>query len=308
LITIMSVNAYNLYRKDTAEERRRHRQIEDMMASVDADLYAVQEIISEGADTAAKLPGAVAGLNRLARAVDRQCVIAGRPAVAVGGMVHHTGLLWRDGIRPLPKSLRTLNRDDDGMWHCAVSAIFDLGGHALRVGSVQLSPFDLSWSAMDVSQLLRVFNSGDTPGLLGGDFNCLGSDPELDPNPYLGLQWHPDYVYQLDDSGDVDRRPALRLESSLLGRMRDCVQLAGAKSIPTTGYHPDDNHPPRRIDRWYATHQVPAEAITAVTVLDADRVGTITDHRPVLVTVDETKLRSVRSPSHPPSTTTGPQR
>jgi endonuclease/exonuclease/phosphatase family metal-dependent hydrolase len=289
--TFLSINAFNLYRTDTDAAQARYAQIEDLIRSVDADVIAVQEIIAEGETTAAKRPTAVAGLRRLATAVDRRCDVDGQPAVAVGGIIHHTGLLWRDGITPVPGSLHTLTREGAGMWHCAVSVILDLGGPHLRVGSVQLSPFDLTWSTMDTSQLLRVFNADSVPGLLGGDYNCVGADPGYDPDPYTGQPWHPDHVYQLTDTGDVDRRPAHRLESPRLGRMRDCARLAGAPWTATTGHHPGDHHPPRRIDRWYATHHLPEQAVITVEVLDAARIGQATDHLPLLTTTDPAVLR-----------------
>jgi len=290
LTILLSINAFNLYGHDTAAELGRYAQIEELIRSIDADVVAVQEIIADGADTAAKHPIAVAGLRRLATAVDRRCDVDGQPAVAVGGIIHHTGLLWRDGIEPVPGSLHTLTREGAGMWHCAVSVILDLGGARLRVGSVQLSPFDMGWAARDISQLLRVFNTGRVPGLLGGDFNCIAADAAYDPDPYAGQPWHPDHVYQLTDTGEVDRRPAHRLEAERLGRMRDCARLTGAPWTATTGHHPGDNHPPRRIDRWYATHDVSDAAIIELTVADAVTVGNTTDHLPVMVHADESTL------------------
>ncbi|MBO3736686.1 endonuclease/exonuclease/phosphatase family protein [Actinoplanes flavus] len=288
MITVASINTYNLYAADADEPR--YRQLEALIRDLDADIVAVQEITAAGADQEQKRPGAVRGLRRLATAVDHICDIDGEPAVAVGGLIRHTGLLWRDGITPVPGSLHTLTREGGGMWHSAVSVVFDFAGRPLRVGSVQLSPFDLTWSTMDCAQLLRVFNSGATPGLLGGDFNCIGSDRAYDPDPYQGLSWHPDHAYQLTATGEVDRRPAHRLEASHLGRMSDCARLTGADWAATTGHHPADNHPARRIDRWYATHHFPTEAVTGYTVVDPDAVGDTTDHLPVVVTFDASAL------------------
>ncbi|MFI2270633.1 hypothetical protein [Micromonospora aurantiaca (nom. illeg.)] len=290
MTTLMTINALDLYRRDTPADLARYAAVEDLIRQEDPDVIAVQEIIADGPDSTAKRPGAVRGLRRLADAVQRRCDVDGQPAVAVGGIMHHTGLLWRDGIHPVPDSLHTLTRDDAGMWHCAVSVVLDLGGARLRVGSVQLSPFDLTWATMDVAQVLRVFNTGDVPGLVGGDWNCLGGDPDYDPDPYQDAPWHPDHVYQLTDTGEVDRRPARRLEARHLGRMRDCARLAGVDWAATTGHHPADHHPPRRVDRWYATHHLPDNTVTGLRTISADRVATITDHLPVIVDIDHRTL------------------
>ncbi|MEV6927057.1 endonuclease/exonuclease/phosphatase family protein [Dactylosporangium sp. NPDC051485] len=288
---LLTVNALDLYRfPGDAVLEERYERVAALIRSFDADIIAVQEIIADGVDAAAKRPGAVAGLRQLAEAVGRRCDADGVPALAVGGIMHHTGLLWRDGITVVPGSVHTLTREGAGTWHCAVSAVFDVGGPRMRVGSVQLSPFDQTRNVMDVNQLLRVFNPGDVAGFLGGDFNGVGADPGYDPDPYQGVGWHPDFVYQLDQDGAVDRRATVRLESPRLGRMQDCARLAGVPWTATTGHHPADAHPSRRIDRWYGTHHVPAAAILGVAVADRAVVGDCTDHCPVLVEVDPARL------------------
>ncbi|WP_280422801.1 hypothetical protein [Nocardia carnea] len=179
MVTLMSVNALNLYGSDTAAEQQRFAGLEALIRARNPDVIAVQEIISTGEAEAAaaqrpipttqdKTPGAIAGLRRLAEAVGRDWSVAGEPAVAVGGIIHHTGLLWRDGIEAVPGTLHPLTRDGAGMWHCAIAAVFDFGGPKARIGSVQLSPFDQTWARMDTSQLLRVFNRDDTRYLFRG--------------------------------------------------------------------------------------------------------------------------------------------
>ncbi|MGN2642402.1 hypothetical protein ACTD5D_40770 [Nocardia takedensis] len=249
---------------------------------------AVQELIADGETRAQKAPAAVDGLRRLATAIDRRWEFDGEPAVAVGGIIHHTALLWRDTprIRPVPGTLRRLEREMAGMWHCAIAAVFEIDGNPLRVGSVQLSPFDQTWATQDASRLLRVFNSDEIPGLLGGDFNGIGA---TEPDPYTGIAWHPDHAYQLHVSGQADRRAAYRLEK--VGRMRDCALLAATPLEPTTGFHPQDHHPARRIDRWYATYHLPDAAITGFRTAPVDELELapdqwLTDHRPIEVSID----------------------
>jgi hypothetical protein len=122
------------------------------------------------------------------------------------------------------------------------------------------------------------------PGFLGGDFNGIGAQQVIrgdgyewyDRNPYIyggkfGVPWHPEHAYQLDD-GEVDRQAAVRLEHPRIGRMRDCALLSGTEWIPTTGFFSKDNHPDRRVDRWYATHHVSDTAVTGFRVVPVDEV------------------------------------
>ncbi|UKD50790.1 hypothetical protein L3Q65_00405 (plasmid) [Amycolatopsis sp. FU40] len=325
MIRLMSVNTLNLYGSKTPADQKRFRGLEALIRARNPDVVAVQEIISTGEAEAAaagrgfpilataqdKAPGAIAGLRRLAEATGRNWSVAGKPAVAVGGIIHHTGLLWREGIEPVPGMLHPLMREGAGMWHCAIAAVLDVGGPKVRVGSVQLSPFDQAWAARDVNQLLRVFNRDDIPGFLGGDFNGLGAQQIIvgdgyewyDRDPYVyggkfGVPEHPDHAYQFGDDGRVDRQAAARLEHPRIGRMQDCALLTGTEWIPTTGFHSKDNHPDRRVDRWYATHHVAGDAVTGfrvvpvdeiVVTIDGERVE-LTDHRPVEIDVDERAL------------------
>ncbi|WP_280335639.1 endonuclease/exonuclease/phosphatase family protein [Nocardia wallacei] len=295
LVTVVSANVLDLY-KDSAEEDR-YRQVEELLRAVGPDILAVQEIISDGATRAEKLPGAIAGLRRLAEATGLRADIDGDPLVAVGGIMHHPAILYRDcpQIRPRTGSVERLERDRADMWHAAVSAVFELDGHPVRVVSTQLSPFDQQRNISDANQLLRAVLKDGIPGLLGGDFNCVGSDPGYDPDPYHGPDatvWHPDHVHHVDEHGQVDRRPAIRLER--IGRLRDCAISLGVDHVDTTGHHPRDNQPPRRIDRWYATHHLPRAALHAFDVIGLDRLrfgdSWLSDHRPIRLTIDTAGL------------------
>ncbi|MFD0203367.1 hypothetical protein ACFVG9_21610 [Saccharothrix carnea] len=185
------------------------------------------------------------------------------------------------------------------MWHSLVTAVFDLGGPRLRVGSVQLSPFDpgLGWGWADAGQVMRAMNSTAILGLVGGDWNGLGATTvtlpdggvtDYDPDCYAGVEWYPDHAYQLDEHGLPDRSVARRLEGP--SRFRDCARIADAPWTPTSGRFPADRHSPRRIDRWYATHHFPDAAVTGFGVVGAEVVGLCTDHDPVVVEVDESVL------------------
>jgi len=82
--------------------------------------------------------------------------------------------------------------------------------------------------------------------------------------------------------------------------MRNCALLAAAGWAPTTGHHPGDHHPPRRIDRWYATWHLPDAAVRGHRTLDAAAVGTCTDHAPVVIEVDPAAIDE-HVPARPPA-------
>lgn len=307
----MSLNALDLYGSSVAREAERFAVLEALVRRRAPDVLAVQEIIASG-DLAARRSGAAAGLRRLAAATGMECEVDGEPAVATGGVEHHPGLLWRPGIVPVPGTLHRLEREVSGMFHGAVAAVFDVGGARMRIGSCQLSPFDQAWARMDTSQLLRLFHdvADVTPGFLGGDFNGFGasrieradgSAAWYDPDPYWGLgaqDWHPYFAFQRDDAGNVDRQAAHRLEGEHQGRMQDVAYQTFAPWVPTTGHHAVDPHPPRRVDRWYATHQVPPAALLAYRVVplselefEIDGETTwLSDHAPIEIDVDEQQL------------------
>src|SRR5690625_3855780 len=298
VITLATVNALNLYDDHRSTERvevDRWTAVEALIRSLDADVIAVQEIVARPAVTPDDPPVRVVaedGLRRLAAAVDRECVDrnTGTVALAVGGGGLHCGLLWREGISPAPGSVARYERDPHGMWHSMVTAVLDVDGRMCRVGSVQLSPFDpgVGWGWRDAGQVLRAMHRDHIPGLVGGDWNGIGASVTYDPDPYLGVPWHPDHAYQRGPDGHLDRSTARRLE--IAGGMRDVAPLLAEPWSPTTGHHPADPHPPRRIDRWYATHHLPDRAILGYRVADPYAADTITDHLPVLVTLDPAAL------------------
>jgi hypothetical protein len=309
LIKLVSVNAFNLYGSTDPDQQARFRHVEEMIRRLDADIIAVQEIIARPPADAAdpdKRTLAERHVRQLADAVDRRCDIDGDVVFALGGGIHHTALLWREGnqpgtvrIRPVAGKVNRFERDPAGLWHSLVTCVFEIGAarKRLRVGSVQLSPFDpgQGWGWRDAAQVMRAMNSDDVPGLNGGDWNGLGATTvdldgggvaDYDPDPYAGVDWHPDHAYQLDEHGHVDRSVALRLEGP--GRFRDCARITNSPWRATTG-HPADRHPPRRIDRWYATHHLPDAAVTGYGVAGPDAFA-CTDHLPVWITLDVDQL------------------
>ncbi|RSM80485.1 hypothetical protein DL991_10170 [Amycolatopsis sp. WAC 01375] len=307
MIRLASVNAFKLYGDPADEARFAH--VEEMIRRTDADIVAVQEIVAHPP----KNPGdpgkrdlAKLRVQRLAHAVGLRCDIDGEVMCALGGGNHHAALLWRAGARagkatitPVTGKIGRFERVPAGMWHSFVTAVFDLDGKKLRVGNGQLSHVDpgIGWGWADAGQVMRAMNGDEIAGLVAADWNGVGAtkvmlndggETDYDPDPYHGIAWHPDHAYQFDEYGRLDRSAALRLEGP--GRFRDCARIANVPWKPTTGRFPGDKHPPRRIDRWYATHHFPDDAVIGLDVLGAELVGHCTDHDPLVVEVDETKL------------------
>ncbi len=150
MIKLVSVNAFNLY--GNAANEARFEQVETMIRRADADIVAVQEVVAQPPQRVEDVDKRVLAerrVRKLADAVGLRCEAGGEVMFALGGGIHHTALLWRDGltpgnveIAPVPGMVARFEREPAGMWHSLVTAVFDLGGAKLRVGSVQLSPFD----------------------------------------------------------------------------------------------------------------------------------------------------------------------
>ncbi|SEP53751.1 endonuclease/exonuclease/phosphatase family protein [Amycolatopsis saalfeldensis] len=296
IITLVTANLLKYGGSPGSQELARFAEVERMLRTIDADVLAVQEIMAGAPPFAPGAPGeraaAEQSLHQIADAIDRRCAVADEPVLALGGDRHHTALLWRKDIDVVPGTVARYGRSPDGMWHSMVTAVFDLGGPVLRVGSAHLSHYDpgLSWGWHDAGQVMRAMNRRDRiPGLVGGDWNALGASEEYDPNPYTDdVPWHPDHAFHFDHEDKPDRHAAVRLE--LHGRFRDCARILGVDWAPTTGRHPTDNQPPRRLDRWYANRDFPDTAVSGFHVLAAETVGECTDHDPVVLQVDPAAL------------------
>lgn len=258
-------------------------------------ILAVQELISsstyEPMDDETKRVRAGAALRELADALDMTCVADRKPVVAVSRTRHHTGLLWHKGISVTPGGFNPYDSTTSGMSHGMATAVFDLGGPLLRAGSAHLSPTDpgLSGGWLDAGQVHKAFHREDgIAGLVGGDWQGIGSDVTFDPNPYIGVKWNPAIAYHYDNNGRVDRDAAYRLERNF--HFKDCAVFAGARWNQTTGHHETDRQPPRRIDRIYATYDFPKAAATDFRAVEPEAVGQASDHCPVLVEIDERLL------------------
>jgi hypothetical protein len=300
LIRFSSYNLLNLFADDSAAARRHYQAVAGVIRELGADVLAVQEILAPDPETAA------GRLRQLAGEVGLRCEVPGRDgedrraAIAFGGHGYHVGLMWRDGIEPVPGSLRCLGGGD--LWHGLAVVTLDLGGTLVRHGSFHATPFCRVLRADQNERLVAAITrpGGLPPALVGADWNTESADriPSAgtwrlyEPaDPYAGVEWFADMVYQCqwdyDEYGRrrhwADRRPGDVLWA---GGLHDAAALTGADWQPTTGHHPDDEYGRhgvrRRIDAVRVTKGLFA-ALRAHRVLDTPVTREASDHLPVTV-------------------------
>ncbi|WP_372663511.1 hypothetical protein [Amycolatopsis kentuckyensis] len=287
MITLGSANLWN-YDGNNDE-------LTALLARQNAHVLMVQELVSSprGVDLdepAERRRAAARVLRKLADDLNMNCLDTVE-AVGTSLTRHHTGLLWHNDLHAIPGSLMRYDSHIYRNSHGMVTIVLDVGGKKLRVASAHLSPTDPGMSAgyLDAGLIHRALHREDgIPGLVGGDWQGIGSDVKHDPHPYLGVEWNPAIAYHYDNNGRVDRDAAYRLEQNF--RFKDCQIFTGTRWAQTTGHHRTDRQPPRRIDRIYATHDFPDDALVALRTLSPAEVGQCSDHCPVLVDIDETEL------------------
>jgi endonuclease/exonuclease/phosphatase family metal-dependent hydrolase len=313
-----SYNTLNLFADDSAAARRHYEAVTGVIRALGADVLAVQEILAPDGQEAARR------LRQLASDTGMRCEVPGRSgsgsgdpghpghsgrsgeesraAVAVGGHGFHVGLMWRDGIEPVPGSLRCLGGRD--FWHGLAMVTLDLGGTLVRHGSFHATPFCRALRADQNERLVAAITrpEGQPPALIGGDWNTecadrIASGPPgmwrlYEPaDPFAGVEWFADLIYQCEWDYDehgrrrhwADRRPGDVLWA---GGLHDAAALVGADWQPTTGHHPDDVYARhgvrRRIDAVRVTGQL-APAMRGHEVLDNAMTRAASDHLPVTV-------------------------
>ncbi len=301
-VLFTSYNLLDLFGDDTTEGRRHYQAVAAVIGSLGTDVLAVQEILAPDGDTAARR------LRELAGDAGMHCEVpgpggTGDAAVAFGGHGYHVGLMWRDGIEPVPGSLRRYGGRD--FWHGLALVTLDVGGTLIRHGAFHATPFGRGLRADQNERLVAAVTrpAAEPPALIGADWNTEGADriPAAgtagtwrlyEPaDPYAGVGWFADLVYQCqwdyDEQGRrrhwADRRPGDVLWA---GGLHDAAALIGADWQATTGHHPDDVYAAhgvrRRIDAVRVTGPL-AAALRAHHVHDTAQTRAASDHLPVTV-------------------------
>jgi endonuclease/exonuclease/phosphatase family metal-dependent hydrolase len=303
-VRFTTYNLLDLFAADTAEARQHYETIVAVIRALDTDVLAVQEVLAPDPAAAAER------LRGLADDAGMRCEVPGSPgsagsaapdaAVAFGGHGYHVGLMWRDGIEPVPGSLRCYGGRD--FWHGLALVTLDVGGTRIRHGSFHATPFS---PGMRTDQNVRLVAAvtrpaGEPPVLVGADWNteCADRIPAgptwnlYEPaDPYAGAEWFADLVYQCqwdyDERGCrrhwADRRPGDVLWA---GGLHDVAAVTGAAWQPTTGHHPADVYGAhgvrRRIDAVRVTGPL-VPAVRAHQVHDTVQTQAASDHLPVTV-------------------------
>ena len=162
-VLFSSYNLLNLFAGDAAEDRGHYEAVTGVIRALGTDVLAVQEILAPDGDTAAQR------LRRLADDAGLHCEVPGPggardAALAFGGHGYHVGLMWRDGIEPVPGSLRCYGGRD--FWHGLAIVTLDVGGALIRHGAFHATPFGRGLRADQNERLVAAITrpAGEPPG------------------------------------------------------------------------------------------------------------------------------------------------
>ncbi|WP_018351935.1 endonuclease/exonuclease/phosphatase family protein [Longispora albida] len=300
--TFATYNLYNYLRQHPREhpdETARYDAVAAVIRDLDADIVAVQEVCHPaGLEILAKATG-MTGVYQPAWA-DEDDAEADRWAFTPGQHGFGLGLLWRtcDWIVPDPRSFRVYGPGE--MWHGLAALTLTIRGERISVASYHAPPFGQNRREDEAERLVAILTRAlGGAALLGGDMNTTpatrapGGAGWYDPDPYQGVEWYSDMIYQCDwtptpdgqRAGTANRRAA---DILLGGGLHDTAALAEAPWAPTTGHHPDDDYAQRglwrRIDLIHATDALTGR-VTGHRVRDNQAAREASDHLPVTVTI-----------------------
>lgn len=301
-VRFSTYNVLDLFAGDAAGATEHYRLVVESIRALRTDVLAVQEI------RAPDLGVARQRLRRLADDTGLKCLVPPRPgegepvpALGLGSRGYHVGLLWRDGIEPVPGSFHSRNKD---LWHSLAWVCLDVGGPTVRHAAYHAPPFGRKIRADQnevlVASLARP--DGRVPALVGADWNGESADRLLDEqtgawnlyepgDPYADVAWFEDMVHQCAWDYDALGRRSHRVDRTAgdvlwAGGLHDAAAALRAPWQATAGHHPDDPYAARgvrrRIDAVRVTPEV-LPALRAHQVIDTDLTRRTSDHLPVTV-------------------------
>jgi hypothetical protein len=298
-VLFTTYNVLDLGAGDPAGRDGHYRTVAESIRALHTDVLAVQEICAPG------LPAARGLLRQLADDTGLRCLVPGpggaTPALCPGSRGYHLGLLWRDGIEPVPGTFHSRNA---GYWHALGWITLDLGGPAVRHAVYHAPPFGrkirVAESELVVASL--VHPGGRTPALAGADWNGQGADRIHDEgtgrwelyepgDPFAAVGWSEPLVHQCEWDYDEQGRRRHRVDRAAgdvlwAGGLHDAAAVLRASWQPTTGHHPGDLYGAlgarRRIDAIRVTPEV-VPALRAHWVTDTGLTRRASDHLPVTV-------------------------
>ena len=301
-VLFTTYNVLDLFQDDSPAGHEHYRLIIESIRGLGTDVLAVQEIRAQDQESAR------ARLRKLADDVGMECVVpgraggAGRGAVAMGPHGYHAGLLWRDGIEPVPGSFRGYGEGD--FWHSLACVTLDAGGALVQYAAHHATPFGRRLRADQNERLVAALTNpaGGLPVMVGADWNTESADRVYDQgsgnwvlyeprDPFAELDWSDDFVYQCEwdyDSRGHRRHRADRRPGDVLwaGGLHDVAAALRAPWQATAGHHRDDPYGARgisrRIDGVRVTRQL-LGALRACGVEDTGLTRRASDHLPVTV-------------------------
>ena len=300
-VRFSTYNVLDLFAGDPAGETEHYRLVVEAIRALSTDVLAVQEI---------RAPDITVAQRRLLKLADDtglKCLVPGSgqgeqvPALGLGSRGYHVGLLWRDGIEPVPGSFRSRNND---FWHALTWVSFDLGGPVLRHAAYHAPPFGRKIRADQNEVLVASLARPGTrvPTLVGADWNGESADRVLDEqtgawhlyepaDPYAQVAWFEDMIHQCEWDYDALGRRCHRVDRTAgevlwAGGLHDAAAALRSPWQPTAGHHPDDPYGVRgvrrRIDAIRVTPEV-LPALRAHRVTDTELTRRASDHLPVTV-------------------------
>jgi endonuclease/exonuclease/phosphatase family metal-dependent hydrolase len=251
------IGTYNLwaYGKYKSEVDR-HRLVVSVVKTL-GDVLLVQELY--GGDDGQ----AGATLRQLADATGMRCEIApGAYAAVAGGRLEASlglGILWRDGIEPVPGTWRTVS--EGRLWHALACLTLDVGGQHVTVASYHAAPSaGARTHARDAHVVCQALSlAGEV--ILGGSFGSPLAPGDPQWLSYVG----PEGIFEQHG-------------------LRDAALVNGAALPPTFGHHPDSDGWPQRPDRLYATPGY-VSRLRDFAVVDSPRALRASDHLPLTATL-----------------------
>jgi endonuclease/exonuclease/phosphatase family metal-dependent hydrolase len=309
-VLFTTYNVLDLGAGDPAAGAGHYATVAESIRALRTDVLAVQEICAPG------LPAARALLRQLADDTGLRCLVPGPggeavPALCPGSRGYHMGLLWRDGIEPVPGSF---HGGSAGFWHGLGWITLDVGGPAVRHAVYHASPFGkkirADQSEMVVASLARTSGPGRrAPALVGADWNGESADRIRDPatgrwelyepgDPYAGVDWFEDLVHQCEWDYDEQGRRRHRVDRTAgdvlwAGGLHDAAAVLRAPWQPTAGHHRDDAYGARGVRRRIDGVRVTAEMVPALRahrVTDTGLTRRASDHLPVTVEYDPSAI------------------
>jgi hypothetical protein len=299
-VLFTTYNLLDLGAGDSASGAEHYRTVVESIRALRTDVLAVQEIRGPGPQAASRL------LRRLADDTGLCCLVDGpggdaAPALCPGSRGYHLGLLWRDGIEPVPGSFRSRNTD---FWHALGWVSLDVGGTAVRHAVYHAPPFGRKVRAdqneIVVASLARPGRRA--PTLVGADWNGQGADRVRDAatgrwdlyepgDPFARVDWFELLVHQCEwDYDEQGRRRHWvdRTAGDVLwaGGLHDAAAVLRAPWQPTAGHYSGDPYATRGVRRRIDAVRVTPEVIPALRahrVTDTGLTRRASDHLPVTV-------------------------